>query len=118
MSSDYAGIATIIAAILTPLSVVVLAWLTNRKVGHVGVAVERVEQVVGLVNHAVNGKDPRDTTLSEDVIRVRDKQERDMPSLQPADPEALLPLVKQLVTQVAELRASLPNGDEWKETRD
>lgn len=111
---DYTGLAALIGSVLGPVVVVITLHFNTRKVAQVVQTVDRVETVVAEVSHAVNGKDPRDTTISEDMITVRDKQERDRPSRDETE-VALLPMVKQLVIQVAELRAQFPNGREWLE---
>lgn len=102
--SDLTGLALVISAILTPASVVFLAWLNNRSVKRVEEKVESVDQTATLINHAVNGRDPRQTTLSEDVITIRDKQESDAPSPKPPPKEeAVLPLLRDVHSKLSEL---------------
>ena len=74
---DYAGLAALVGAFMTPLTVVAVALLTNRSVRRVGVVGAEALRVVREVDRAVNGKSPRETTISEDVMTVKAKQERE-----------------------------------------
>lgn len=105
MSADLTGLALVIGAVLTPLSVMYLAWLNNRNVKGVKAVADETLATTTLINHAVNGKDPRMSTLSEDVITIRDKQETDMPSAEPAptNGEAVLPLLREIVSRLDRL---------------
>lgn len=112
---DSLGIAAIITALLTPISLVVLAWLQiqAKATGEAALVVsEATLEVAHEVNHAVNGKDPRDTTLSEDVITIRDKQELDLPTLLESDSNgtsaAILPLLRALAIEVADISKRVP----------
>jgi len=87
------------------MSVVIVGWMNHRKINEVAAVVKQVDR-------AVNGKDPRDSTLSEDVIRIRDKQELDLPS---GGEAALLPMVKALSISVANLERALITNVEPKE---
>lgn len=94
MSSDYTGLALVISAFLTPVSVMFGIWVNNRsvkrvdaKVDTVDTKVDTVHAIATLVDLAVNGKEPGETTLSEDMTQakddittIKDKQELDAPS--------------------------------------
>lgn len=127
--TDYSGLAAFATAVLTPLSVVLLAWFTHRKVAAVSVKVDNVAATADATlvkatstDHAVNGKAPGAPTISEGVDTILEKQERDAPSDEDTPPDddesngevAILPLVKNLVKQIAALRASFPNDHEWE----
>lgn len=107
MTSDLTGLALVISAVLTPLSVMFLAWLNNRNSKGVKAVAEETLQTATLINHAVNGKDPRESTLSEDVITIRDKQETDLPSVEPVATNggAVLPLLREIHTKLDLLTA-------------
>ena len=100
--SDLSGLALVITSILTPISVVAVGWFTNRKVGQVASTAEETLVQARAVNHAVNGKDPRETTLSEDVIKIRDKQETDQPSAKTPGLVPRFDLFEKLLEQLAE----------------
>lgn len=101
------GLAAIITMlIMAPITILVIVWVVRRKVAVVQEIVEETLAQTIQVNHAVNGKDPRQSTLSEDVITIRDKQEVDSPT-DAGESEALLPLVKKLTQAVAEISERL-----------
>lgn len=102
---DYAGLALLITAILTPASVIFLAWLNNRNSKNVKAVADETLQTANLINHAVNGKIPGDTTLSEDVTTIKEKQEVDMPSAPPVptNGEAVLPLLREVIARLDKL---------------
>lgn len=71
--TDWVGI---IGAVLTPFSVIILAYfsmVTSRQVKATHAKVVQVDE-------AVNGKLPGITSISEDVAIIKDKQELDNPS--------------------------------------
>lgn len=73
----------LITAVLAPLSVMVLAYftyLTQRKVKEVHQVAEATLEKATATEHAVNGKDPGETSISQDVTTIKDKQEMDSPT--------------------------------------
>lgn len=98
----------LITAILMPTSVMVLGYftyLTQRKV-------KEVHEVVKAVDHAVNGKSPGESSISQDVTTIKEKQESDNPSTEP-EPNghrALVPMVEKLTTLVNNLLAEKTGG--------
>lgn len=88
--TDFTGLALVIGAILTPLSVMFNVWITNRiakvQQEEKAAAVETkavVDETLAtttLIHHGVNGREEGDPTLSEDVATIKDKQEADSPS--------------------------------------
>lgn len=116
---DFTGLASVITAFLTPISVIVLAYFAARKINKVEEKVDANTVVTHAINHAVNGRDPGEDTISEEVAAIRTEQLGDVKPAKgngEARAIALLPMVKDLVLQVAALRASLPNGKEWEPT--
>lgn len=75
--------AEVITAILGPISLVILAWityLTNRQAKKNHALTEEVLGVATTIDHAVNGKAPGEASLSQDVTTIKDKQELDNPT--------------------------------------
>lgn len=97
----------IIGAFMTPISVILLALIHSRKIDRVQATATETLVNTTAINHAVNGKDPRESTLSEDVITIRDKQEIDQPTVAARNGDALLPLMRQLVVTVETLQGRL-----------
>lgn len=101
--TDYSGIALIITPIVAGIVTIVTLLVNHR-------TVKRVEVKVDEVNHAVNGKDPRDTTLSEDVITIRDKQEVDLPSSD-ISRVGLVPAMRELHAMMGQLLKEVKTGN-------
>lgn len=116
---DYTGLASVITAFLTPISVIVLAYFAARKINKVEEKVDANTVITQAIDDAVNGKAPGEATISEEVTAIHAEQ---VGTAKPAEGNgearaiALLPMVKDLVLQVAALRASLPDGKEWEPT--
>lgn len=76
--------AEVITAILTPISIVILAYityLTNRQAKKNHAVTEEVLVVATSTEHAVNGKAPGEASISQDVATIKDKQELDSPTV-------------------------------------
>lgn len=129
---DMVGLATVISAILGPLSAIIIALTVGRSTAGIkritqdthGIALETKATMIE-VDQAVNGRTPRGTStmsddvgvMRDDVNLIREKQERDVPTVEDvtgADvgQEALLPLVRYLTVAVNELTTRLVGIDE------
>lgn len=122
MATDWTGIALVVSAVLTPLSVAFLAWLNNKNSKKVIGQAEDTHQVVLAVDAAVNGKAPGETTLSEDVTTIMEKQELDLPSGDSESPMveggngrlALVPMIRYLTKTTEELKATIESQQQKK----
>lgn len=73
----------LISSVLVPVSVMVigyLTYLTQRKVKEVHAVAEATLEKATLTEHAVNGKSPGESSISQDVTTIKDKQEMDSPT--------------------------------------
>lgn len=93
-------VGSIVQAILMPVALIVVAWIGKRKIDEVKSPVVETLRQTTEINHAVNGKDPRATTISEDVTTIRAKQEKDTPSDVGEGEDALLPLVRRILDRL------------------
>lgn len=107
--TDLLGLAAVISALLTPASVMFLAWINNRSVKRVEAKVEVVDekiadvhQIAEQVDAAVNGKGPGEPSISQDVTAIKHKQEADSPT-----PTTVAPVIEPLVPMVTSLAASV-----------
>lgn len=103
----------VISAVLTPTSVIFLAWLNNRNTKEVKAVADETLVTATAINHAVNGKNPGESSISQDVTTIKEKQETDTPSAPPAptNGEAVLPLLREVLSRLDGL-ATAPAPDD------
>lgn len=112
--------ADVITAILTPISLCVLAYityLTNRQLKKNHAKTEEVLVVASQVDRAVNGKAPGEASLSQDVTTIKDKQEFDNPTVvaDTGNGRAVIPLIERLTARVEELANKLNTSSSKEE---
>lgn len=112
MKNDYTGLALVVTAIMGPIVAIVTLYFNNRTTKKVHEVAKQTLAVATQVDSAVNGKNPGQSSISEDVTTIMEKQELDVPSL-PVEPEdgngrlALVPMIRYLTQSMEELKASV-----------
>lgn len=102
------GVALVIGSILTPTSVVVIGWFTTRRISEVNeTAIDTLRQI-DEVNHAVNGRGGRRTTIEQDVDTIMARQELDAPS--EIHERGLVQIVEELLAELKKANGR-PKGD-------
>lgn len=113
VNTNLIGLAAVLTALLTPLSVVAVGWINSRKIDRVqAIATETLEKTAA-VDAAVNGKRPGVPTISQDVSAIRDKQEIDNPTVKDqSEADAVLPILKELAAAVATIQMKLSTKEQ------
>jgi len=97
----------IVTTIMTGFVTLGLAYIA-AKFRQVESSIAKTHEVAVSIDHAVNGKDPRQTTISQDVSTVMAKQERDQPTdATGAVPVAVLPLVMEMREAIRHIQTRL-----------